>query len=78
MPFGDACPEPYLIAEFIPAEVSLKTESTVDFFVADLVLSQLTKNIRDVPRPFIRNCPDGRETQGGFREWTPGRRADRG
>jgi hypothetical protein len=58
MPFGDACPEPYLIAEFIPAEVSLRTESTVDFFVADLVLSQVTKNIRDVPRPFIRNCPE--------------------
>jgi hypothetical protein len=57
MPFGDACP-PYLIAEFIRAEVSLKTESTVDFFVADLVLSQVTKNIRDVPRPFIRNCPE--------------------
>ena len=64
--------------KFIQSEVSMKARLTVDFFVVDLVLSQLTKNIRDVPRPFIRNRPDCRETQGGFRGWTPSWRADRG
>lgn len=50
----------------------------MDFFVVDLALPLLTKNIRDVPRPFIRNCPEGRETRREFRGWSPSWRADRG
>jgi hypothetical protein len=30
----------------------------------NLVLSHLRKNIRDVPRPFISYCRDGREHSG--------------